>query len=86
MSLPKIPLTPLWGEVGRDRDWKGAALVEEIGTSNDGETKIVRTLNGGRFELWHQSGLKMRIPLEAMLDEACEALRLEALEREGAKS
>lgn len=81
MTLPKIPLTPLFGEIGFSADWKYHSLVDKIGMSNDGETELVQSTHRGRFELWHKSGLKMRIDLEPFLDNAAEALRLEAESR-----
>jgi len=83
MTLPKIPLSPLFGEIGQMDDWTTHSLFERIGTSDDGETKLFQTLNRGRFEMQHSSGLWMRIELGPMLDDAAEALRLEAESRKG---
>lgn len=79
---PYSSLTPPAAEIGRDGDWDNAALVEELGASDDGETRIMLTLSRTRLELWHRSGLTMRIPLDAMIDEACAVLSLEACSQE----
>lgn len=72
-------------ETGRLEDWNTFSLVENIGTiSNDenpDEIELVQSVNRMSFELWHESGLKMRINLKDLILECAAEFRAEIARR-----
>lgn len=76
-------LPPIKAEIGGDGDWKTHGLVEEVGSDDSGEIQIMITRSNSRFELWHKDGMRMRIPLDNMLDAAAEQLLAHIRANEG---
>lgn len=71
-------------EIGTLSDWGNFSLVEAAGKiTGDGGDKmeLVRNLNGIDFELWHESGLKMRIEIKPILLECAAELSAEVERR-----
>lgn len=72
-------------EVGRTEDWRSFNMVEAIGTisteANPDSVEIVQSLNRLTFELWHESGLKMRIDLRPLLAACADEFHAEIARR-----
>ncbi|WP_282045558.1 hypothetical protein [Roseibium album] len=82
MALTQVLATMgVSAEIGRTSDWITHPLVTPIGIINHdcGELNVVRNHLTG-FEIWHPTGLKLKVDFEELL-EACADLLAEELEQ-----
>jgi len=81
-----IAMTSLSVEIGQNSDWKGASLVSQAGliTHDCGELAVMRA-GPAQFELWHPTGLKLKVDFNEQL-ETCADLLAEELEHRDTSS